>query len=183
MTLQFYRISFCVLYVQGGWAVLSLEGPCVCMSRISVKNSWASCSPGHRLQITVKHRPTVVKMKGRSGGKDHMIQSAADILGKVHKLGGWGGIVYHFWPRIGGQNSSSSKGDSHLQSPPNSFFTYNSAGTPILASKTSSKLIYKLRPPTPHPRKGVAGGFVYLPTHVFGKQIRQILVNIVFFIS
>ena len=38
-----------------------------------------------------------------------MIQSAADILGKVHKWG-WGGglyLVYHFWPRIGGQNSSS----------------------------------------------------------------------------
>ena len=52
----------------------------VCMSGISVKNSWANCSPGHRLHITVKHRPTVVKMKGRSGGKDHMIQSASLTL-------------------------------------------------------------------------------------------------------
>ena len=42
------------------------------MSGISVKNSWPNCSPGHRLHITVKHRATVVKMKGRSGGKDHI---------------------------------------------------------------------------------------------------------------
>ncbi len=63
----------------------------MCMSGISVKNSWANCCPGHRLLITVKHRPTVVKMKGRSGGKDHIIQSAADIFGKVHKWGGRGG--------------------------------------------------------------------------------------------
>ncbi len=44
----------------------------VSMSGISVKNSWPNCSPGHRLHITVKHRATVVKMKGRSGGKDHI---------------------------------------------------------------------------------------------------------------
>ncbi len=74
MTLQFYRISFCVLYRVGALEGLSLEGPCVSMSGISVKNSWANCSPGHRLHITVKHRPTVVKMKGREGGKDHIIQ-------------------------------------------------------------------------------------------------------------
>ncbi len=68
----------------------------VCMSGISVKNSWANCSPGHRLHITVKYRTTVVKMKGRSEGKDHMIQSAADILGKVHKWGGGGGDCISF---------------------------------------------------------------------------------------
>jgi hypothetical protein len=40
------------------------------MSGISVKNSQANCSPGHRLHITVKDRPTVVKMKEKEGGRE-----------------------------------------------------------------------------------------------------------------
>ncbi len=47
-----------------------MEGPYVCMSGISVKNSWANCSPGGWLRITVKDRPTVVKMKGREEGRE-----------------------------------------------------------------------------------------------------------------
>ena len=168
MTLLFYEISFCVLYVQGGWAV-SL---CVWVEFLSkILGLIAARGIGFILQSNTDQQLS----RWRGGVEERiilMIQSAADILGKVHKWGGGGGIVYHFWPRIGGQNSSSSKGDSYLQSPPNSFFTYNStasAGTPIFASNTRSKLIYKLRPPPPQ-RKG---GSVYLPTHFLGKKICQ----------
>ena len=64
----------------------------MCMSGISVKNSWANCSPGHRLHITVKHRPTVVKMKGRSGGKDHMNDTECGrYFRESAQMGVWGG--------------------------------------------------------------------------------------------
>jgi hypothetical protein len=82
----------------------------VSMSGISVKNSWPNCSPGHRLHITVKHRATVVKMKGRSGGKDHINDTECGRYFRESAQMGVGGglyLVYHFWPRIGGQNSSS----------------------------------------------------------------------------
>ncbi len=82
----------------------------VSMSGISVKNSWPNCSPGHRLHITVKHRPTVVKMKGSSGRKDHINDTECGrFFRESAQMGVWGGLylVYHFWPRIGGQNSSS----------------------------------------------------------------------------
>jgi hypothetical protein len=42
---------------------MTLEGPCKCMNGNSVKIFQANCSPGDRLQITVKHKPLVVKMK------------------------------------------------------------------------------------------------------------------------
>ena len=81
----------------------------VSMSGISVKNSWPNCSPGHRLHITVKHRATVVKMKGRSGGKDHINDTECGrYFRESAQMGVGGGVVYHFWPRIGGQNNSSS---------------------------------------------------------------------------
>ena len=78
-----------------------------------------------------------------------MIQSAADILGKVHKWGCGGGcILYIIFDLV-------------LESPPTSLYT-GSAGTPILASNTRSKLIYKLRPPPPTKK----GGFC-LPAHAW----------------
>ena len=65
------------------------------MSGISVKNSWPNCSPGHRLHITVKHRATVVKMKGRSGGKDHINDTECGrYFRESAQMGVWeGGVV------------------------------------------------------------------------------------------
>jgi len=69
----------------------------VSMSGISVKNSWPNCSPGHRLHITVKHRATVVKMKGRSGGKDHINDTECGRYfresAQMGVGGGGGGVV------------------------------------------------------------------------------------------
>ena len=65
------------------------------MSGISVKNSWPNCSPGHRLHITVKHRATVVKMKGRSGGKDHINDTECGrYFRESAQMGVWGGGLY-----------------------------------------------------------------------------------------
>jgi hypothetical protein len=40
------------------------------MSGNSVENSQANCSPRGWFRITLKHRATVVKMKGREGGRE-----------------------------------------------------------------------------------------------------------------
>jgi hypothetical protein len=151
MTLLFYEISFCVLYVQGGWAV-SLWVWVEFLSKIL--GLIAARGIGFILQSNTDQQLS----RWRGGVEERiilMIQSAADILGKVHKWGCGGGVVYHFWPRIGGQNSSS------CSLPPTSLYTA-SAGTPILASNTRSKLIYKLRPPPPTKK----GGFC-LPAHAW----------------
>jgi hypothetical protein len=60
-----------------GWASICRKVPvCVmCMSRNSVENFKANCSPGGKLHITLEHRPS-------SGGKSNLLK-----LGRGYSIG------------------------------------------------------------------------------------------------
>ena len=91
MTLIFYEISFCVLYVQGGWAV-SLWVWVEFLSKIL--GLIAARGIGFILQSNTEQQLS----RWRGGVEERiilMIQSAADILGKVHKWGWGGGCILY----------------------------------------------------------------------------------------